>query len=420
MKPGQDSQPSCKDEFDPNALTVQEAQARIDAAIRPMTGHERLALRETLGRVLAVPLIAPFDIPGAANSAMDGYALRAADLREGDTTLALRGESFAGRPVSQVLEAGTCMRIMTGALLPEGADTVIMQEETRRDGDQVVVMGAHRQHENVRMPGEDVRNGQVILSSGKTLNAADIGLMASMGLAEVDVSRVPRVAFFSTGDELQSVGKPLARGQLYDSNRYTVHALLRRLGVQPIDMGVVRDDFPSVRQALRDAAGCADLVLTSGGVSVGDADYVKQALSELGDMDFWRIAMKPGRPLAFGHIGQVPLFGLPGNPVSAMTTFMLFVRRAIACLQGARPQELMSMRAVTTSPLRKSPGRTDFQRGICERSADGHLTVKTTGMQGSHVLSSMSSANCFIVLARESGSVAAGTEVDIIPFEFVL
>ena len=304
--------------------------------------------------------------------------------------------------------------------MPSGADTVVMQEDVSRKENAVTITGAHKKHGNVRMPGEDLRAGSVVMKRGKSLNAADVGLLASMGMAEVDVHRRPVVAFFSTGDELQSVGRPLAEGQLYDSNRYTLHALLRRTGVPIIDMGVVRDDLAAVRSALLEAAACADLIITSGGVSVGDADYVKQALNDIGKIDFWKIAMKPGRPLAFGNVGSSFFFGLPGNPVSAMTTFMLFVRRAIFRMQGDQPRDLLRLHARSAGALKKTPGRTDFQRGIYSYREDGSLWVETTGLQGSHVLSSMSRANCFIVLSRESGHVPAGTQVQIIPFDTVL
>ena len=408
-------------EYDPNALTVEQALARIEQDVQAVDGTERLALREALGRVLASDVHASFDVPIHTNSAMDGYAVRADDLpAQEPRKLHVVGESFAGHPYRGRLEPGECVRIMTGAVLPEGADTVLMQEHVEAQADHIVVEPGHKPGDNVRHAGEELHRGDRVLACGRRLNAADLGLLASLGISEVDVLRRPIVAFFSTGDELKSVGQPLSEGQIYDSNRYTLYAMLQRLNVQIIDMGVVGDAPADVEHAFRLAAQQADVVITTGGVSVGAADYIKQTLERLGRVGFWKIAMKPGRPLAFGELGRALFFGLPGNPVSVMATFALFARVAILKLSGERTTPPLRLRATTLDRLKKRPGRTDFQRGILRQEEDGRLVVGTTGLQGSHVLSSMSRANCFIVIPRDAGDVEIGSEVEIIPFDGVL
>ena len=412
---------TCMDEYDPNSLTVEQALELIDRIVEPVTGNERVGLREALDRVLAADVSAPFDVPPHRNSAMDGYAVRGADVpAEGSATLTVIGESFAGHPFAGTVGAGQAARIMTGAVVPEGADTVIMQERVTRDGDRITIEAGHATGDNVRHPGEDVKTGESVLHRGRRLNAADIGLLASFGIAEIDVIRRPVVAFFSTGDELKAIGTPLAEGDIYDSNRYTLHALLERLPVFIRDMGVIPDEPEAVQAAFAEASRHADVVITSGGVSVGDADYVKQTLDALGKVDFWKIAMKPGRPLAFGRLGEAVFFGLPGNPVSVMATFILFARPALIARAGATPPPPLTLRARTQVRLKKRPGRKDFQRGIVAQAEDGNLRVDTTGLQGSHVLSSMSHANCFIALPRDSGDVEAGDWVEVIPFEGLL
>ena len=411
------SSATCMDEYDPNSLTVEQARELIDRIVTPVTGTERVSLRLALDRVLAQTVVAPFDVPPHVNSAMDGYAVRSTDLpSDGEQHLRVVGESFAGHPFKGAVEAGACVRIMTGAVVPAGCDTVIMQEHVVREGDEITIRAGSKAGDNVRHPGEDVRAGQAILAPGRPLNAADLGLLASFGIGEIEVIRRPIVTFFSTGDELKGIGQPLAEGEIYDSNRYTLYAMLERLPVEIRDMGVIADQPEAVKQAFIEAAASADVVITSGGVSVGDADYVKQTLDALGKVDFWKIAMKPGRPLAFGRLGNAVFFGLPGNPVSVMATFILFARNAIIKRCGAAAPAPITLRATTTARLKKRPGRTDFQRGILTQAADGSLVVGTTGLQGSHVLSSMSQANCFIVIPRESGDVEAGSGVEVIPF----
>jgi molybdopterin molybdotransferase len=398
-------------------LSVADAQAKITALLHTVDGLEQLPIRSALNRVLGEAIISSINVPPYDNSAMDGYAVRSADLpREGEASLRMLGKSFAGIPFEGEVTPGGCVRIMTGAVLPAGADTVIMQEQVQVDGEQIRIGTGHRPHDNVRYAGEDMAQGDMALKPGRRLVPADLGVLASLGINEVRVYRPLRVAFFSTGDELCSVGVPLQEGQLYDSNRYTLYGMLTRLGVQLFDLGVIRDERTAVRQAFQDAAAIADVVITSGGVSVGEADFVKDTLDELGQVDFWRIAMKPGKPLAFGTVGKALFFGLPGNPVSVMATFYQFVQPALRRMMGETGQTPMTLRIATETTLRKAPGRTEFQRGRLLRAADGQLMVSTTGLQGSHVLSSMSQADCFIILPAESAGAAAGELVEVQPF----
>jgi molybdopterin molybdotransferase len=411
------TQPSCADDYDPSSLPVREALQRIDRVIRPITGYERVALRSALGRVLAETITSPIQVPAHTNSAMDGYAVRGSDLlADGPRELRVVGTSLAGTPFPGALEAGDAARIMTGAVMPRGADTVIMQEHVERRGDRVRVGPGHKTGQNVRQAGEDLAVGETVLAAGRLLQPADLGVLASLGFAEVSVRRRLRVAFFSTGDELRSIGEPLGAGEIYDSNRYTLYGMLTRLGTELIDMGVVRDRREDLRQALSEAALNADAIITSGGVSVGEADFVKEILTALGEVDFWKIAMKPGRPLAFGRIGGAVFFGLPGNPVSVMVTFHEFVQSALQRMMGQTDTTVVTVKVPSVTPLRKKPGRMEFQRGILERCADGGMVVRGTGDQGSGILSSMSRANCFIILPDECGRVAAGTMVDVKPF----
>jgi len=413
-------QPGC-DDYDPNSLTVEQAMARIQEAIEPIAGTEALALRAALGRTLDEDVLSPIDVPPYTNSAMDGYAVRGADLpAEGERELQVIATALAGQPFAGEVGAGQSVRIMTGAKMPAGADTVIMQEHTERDGETLRIGAGHRSGQNVRAAGEDLARGKPVLARGKRLGPADIGLLASLGIPEVRVKRRLRVAFFSTGDELRSIGEPLEEGQIYDSNRYTLHGLLSELGAEIIDMGVVRDRREDVETAFEQAAAVADAVLTSGGVSVGEADYVKDTLERLGQVGFWKIAMKPGRPLAFGRVGDAYFFGLPGNPVSVMATFYELVLPALRALMGQDRTAPVSLSVPCAERLKKRPGRVDFQRGILSQEPDGTLVVRSTGAQGSHILSSMSRANCFIVLPSDWGDVEPGTPVEVQPFEGLL
>ncbi|NSX05208.1 molybdopterin molybdotransferase MoeA [Cupriavidus gilardii] len=423
---------SCLSDYDPSALPVAQANRIIAEVIEPVSGIEQVAIRAALDRVLADDVVSPIDVPAHDNSAMDGYAFASAALQAangGEVTLRVIGTALAGEAHGLTPRAGEAVRIMTGAVMPAGCDTVIPQEFTQPASDasgEAVRFAADavRAGDNRRLCGEDLARGKPALNRGRVLQPADLGLLASLGIAEVKVRRRLRVAFFSTGDELRSIGEPLDAGCVYDSNRYTLHGMLRRLHVELIDMGVVRDDPAALEAALRSACENADAVITSGGVSVGEADYTKQIMAELGDVTFWKIAMRPGRPMAFGRIAsngrQALLFGLPGNPVAVMVTFYHFVRAALHRMMGADIAPPPLMRVRSAQAIRKKPGRTEYQRGILARGADGQWEVRITGQQGSGVLRSMSEANCFIVLGHEQGGVAAGDPVEVMLFEGLL
>jgi molybdopterin molybdotransferase len=414
---------SCGGEHAAQALSVEDARARLIAEVTPVSGAETVALRSALGRVLAEDVHSPIDVPAHTNSAMDGYALRADDLpANGTVSLRVIGSALAGAPFHDTVNAGECLRIMTGAPLPAGADTVVMQEQVQRKGEHALIGAGHRRGENVRAAGEDLAKGQLALAAGRCVQPADLGLLASLGRAEVRVTRRLRVAFFSTGDELRGVGEPLAEGQIYDSNRYTLYGMLARLGVEIVDMGVVRDDPAALRRAFTEAADAADAIITSGGVSVGEADYVKQTLDALGEIRFWRIAMKPGAPLAFGRVRDAAFFGLPGNPVSVMVTFYQFVEPALRRMMGQRDPRpaAASFKVRCVSRLHKRAGRTEFQRGILESDAAGELVVRAAGQQGSGILRSMNLANCFVILPQDSQTVEPGALVDVQPFYGIL
>jgi molybdopterin molybdotransferase len=408
------TQASCADDYDPNSMPVAKARAFIHQFLEPVSGVLRVPVRSALGRVLAEDIHSPVNVPSHRNSAMDGWAMRGADLGAGEATLTEIGASFAGKPFAGKVGAGQCVRIMTGGVVPEGADTVVMQERAQAHGKSVTFAAGAKTGQNVREAGEDLKAGSLALAKGRIVRPAELGLIASLGIGEVAVYRPLRVAFFSTGDELKSVGTTLGEGEIYDSNRYTIHGMLVRLGCEPLDMGVVRDDPKALERAFADASASADVVITSGGVSVGEADFVKSMLGQLGEVVFWKIAMKPGRPLAYGKIGAAHFFGLPGNPVSVMVTFYQFVRDALLVLMGANPVEpVPTFRATCTTRLKKAPGRTEFQRGVVTRNADGTLSVKPTGEQGSGILKSMSDANCFIILDDATGNVEPGTAVEV-------
>ena len=409
---------------DPELLPADEALRRINAAVVPVTAVERLDLRAALGRVLAADVTSPLNVPGFTNSAMDGYAVAGGSLPEdgmGPASFEVLGTAWAGRPFTGVVAAGQCVRVMTGAVMPANTDTVVMQEHIKAapsSESSAISLGAgHRVGQNVREAGEDIRQGQVILRAGHRIMPAELGLLASLGVGEVAVRRRLRVATFSTGDELRSIGQVLEPGQLYDSNRYTLYAMLSRLGADIVDLGVIADRADAIRDAFTEAAHCADAVVSSGGASASEADYVAQTLQELGQVGFWRIAIRPGRPLAFGSIGNAFLFGLPGNPVAVMVTFYQFVQPALRRLMGEHdPRPTPMLKATTTERLRKKPGRVEYYRAILRRGDGGKLVVSQTGESGSALLHTMSDANCFIVLPDASESVDAGTEVDVQPF----
>ena len=419
--------------YDPTALPATTVGDFLAQLVEPLSDTETVGIFEALDRVLAQDIVSPIDVPPHDNAAMDGFALRGACLSgDGETVLRVVGTCYAGDARwSHPIPADACVRIMTGAVMPDGLDTVVPVEfvRTDRDGAQervhipagVVQPGDHR-----RRRGEDLTAGRAAVRAGQRLGPAALGLIASLGIAQVPVVRRLRVAYFSTGDEIVSLGEPLREGAIYDSNRYTVYGLLRRLGVEVIDLGVVRDDPAALEAAFRQAAAQADAVITSGGVSMGEADHTKAMMRRLGDVAFWRIAMRPGRPMAVGRLldpaGGAPtvLFGLPGNPVAVMVTFLAFVRPALLRMMGARETAPVLLRARSAEPMRKKPGRTEYQRGIVTREADGTLRVRTTGNQGSGVLRSMVEANGLIVLGQQQGPVAVGDEVDVMMFDGVI
>lgn len=400
-----------------SSLTVTQAREHILDAVSPLPGSESVPLREALGRVLAEPLRAEINVPPHANSAMDGYAACSADL-EGHSEVILKptGTSRAGAPFEGSVGKGECVRIMTGAVLPRGADCVVMQEHVTLREDGILMQGGQAAGQNIRRPGEDIAKGRIALNAGKRLGAADIGLAASLGIAECPVKPRIKVAFCPTGDELRAPGEELQAGQIYDSNRYTLYSMLKKFGADIVELDTVADTPEAVRAMFDEASARADVLITAGGVSVGDTDYVKQILEERGQVNFWRVLMKPGHPLAFGMVDNTRFFGLPGNPVSVMVTFTQFVLPALQVMQGEKYTPPLRIRLRCISDLHKKPGRMDFQRGIIENAGMNELQVRSSGSQGSGVLSSMSQANCFIVLPAESSGTYAGDIVDVEPF----
>jgi molybdopterin molybdotransferase len=413
-----DNPTHCVDPEPVSTLRVAAAREAIQAGIDPITTKQRLALREALGRIVADEIISPIDVPGHTNSAMDGYALKGADLQSTELdSFKLIGVAVAGKPYTTPCRSGECVRIMTGAPMPSGCDTVVMQEQAQRDGGQRVRFSANqRAGQNVRQAGEDIAKGAVVLPAGRRLSAADVGILASLGLGEVSVKRRPRVAFFSTGDELRGIGEPLGEGDVYDSNRYSLYSLLQEFGADLLDMGVIKDDPDALREAFQTAAAVSDMVISSGGVSVGEADYTKTILQQLGKLHFWKIAMKPGRPLTFGKLGKTHFFGLPGNPVAVMVTFYQFVLPALHYLATATPYQPLTLSAVCRSDIRKRPGRYEFVRGVFTPGEGGTISVEALGQQGSGILTSMSRGNCFILLAERCAGIARGEPVAIQPF----
>ncbi|MEY4481586.1 MAG: Molybdopterin biosynthesis protein [Pseudomonadota bacterium] len=427
--PSLNSVVTCLSDYDPESLKVDQALQIVKDFVRPSAETltiETVEIYQSLGRVLAKDIISPINVPASDNSAMDGYAFAGRSISTTDkTSLKVIGKGFAGNAFSGNVNAGECVRIMTGAIMPSGCDTVIPQELVQIDGDDIHFSSTSvKSGDNRRLLGEDLKEGSPALLTGKIVRPSDLGLIASLGIGKVDVKRRLRVGFFSTGDELRSIGEALDPGCVYDSNRYTLFGMLSRLGVEIVDFGVVRDQPEAMRHAFSEAAAQCDAVITSGGVSVGEADYTKQIMRELGDIAFWKIAMRPGRPMAFGSIQskdhQAVLFGLPGNPVAVMVTFYQFVRYALLAMSGANELAPMTIKAQAQESIRKRPGRTEFQRGIITSNGSGINTVSITGAQGSGVLRSMSEANCFIVLEHDQGNIAAGELVNVVLFEGLL
>lgn len=397
-------------------IVLDEALSRMQALVQPVAGGQRIALRSALGRVLAEPIVAALDIPPFPSSAMDGYALHHADLNP-QHPLRLIGVSQAGHPFAGALAPGTCVRILTGAVLPAGAAAVVPQENTRRDDNQVYLKGTFTAGDHVRPAGDDVRAGELLLPAGRRLTPADLGLLAASGQPEVLVRSRPRVAILATGDELRAVAEPLGPGEIHESNGHLAAALLADLAIEVIDLGIVPDDPLALTERLLAAAGDADAIITTGGASVGDADHLVEVLNRIGQMAFWKVAIKPGKPFAFGRIGDAWLFGLPGNPVAVAVTLRQLVRPILLRLMGTDAAPPLRLEALCAGRIRKAPGRQEFQRGMFWREPGGPLTVAAVPGQGSHRLSSLSRANCFIVLPLENAGVAPGDRVEIEPFD---
>lgn len=402
-------------------LTLDDALTRIKNSLSPLQGCEKVSLKNALGRVLAAPVVAAINLPADRNSAMDGYAFASSDIKAGHGfNLMLVGTSWAGRPFAGELQPGECVRIFTGAVVPERADSVIMQEQVTVVENVVLFPATCRPFQNVREIGEDVQKGSVLLNASKKLRAVELGLLAAAGVAELEVYRQVKIGFFSTGDELVPLGQALVSGQIYDSNRYILHGLLTDSCFAVTDMGVLADDKALIKQTLVTAAQNLDVIITSGGASVGEADYIQEVLADCGEVDFWKIAMKPGKPLAFGKIGQCTFFGLPGNPIAVLATFDKIVKPALRQLSGESELKPLQLKALSQSRLKKTPGRQDYQRGILTQNAAGEFEVESAGRQGSNILSSMSRANCYMVLPSECSGVQVGDEVIVEPFSIFI
>ena len=398
-------------------LSVKDALHAIYISVTPLTGTESVPIKYALGRILAGPVISPNNIPGFRNSSMDGFAFSSSDIAEGQPfSLRLAGTSWAGKPFFEKVTAGNCVKIFTGAVLPEGTDSVVMQEEVSNQGEIIQFPVDTRPFQNIRYPGEDIKKGQQLLRPNKTLTAIDLGLLASAGIYDVPVKRKIKIAFLSTGDELIAIGNKLRPGQIYDSNRYTLTGMLDNHTWDAADLGVISDDQNLLKNCLLQAAQDYDVIISTGGASVGEADFIKQILDEIGKVNFWKIAMKPGKPLAYGKIGSCYYFGLPGNPVSVIATFQKIVVPSLQRLSGAEQVKPLRIQAKCSCPLKKTPGRQEFQRGILSQLDNGEFSVSSAGQQGSHILSSISRANCYIVLPANCTDVTEGESVVVEPF----
>ncbi|WP_348224892.1 bifunctional molybdopterin-guanine dinucleotide biosynthesis adaptor protein MobB/molybdopterin molybdotransferase MoeA [Vibrio parahaemolyticus] len=407
---------ACCDTLSPAFLSVVQGQEKVLSLVNTVSEIEACKIENAYGRVLAEDIISPVNVPQYTNSAMDGYAIRSDDVdRDSYQVVA---EVMAGHAYDQPLEVGQAVKIMTGAPTPLNGDTVVMREQASQEGDKVTFNGANiKAGQNVRQAGEDLAIGSDVFTAGTRLASPEMGMIASLGFGEANVFRKLKVAVFSTGDEVQAPGTEQKANSIYDSNRFTIMGMLEKLGCEILDFGILEDNEQLMIEALENASAQADVVMTSGGVSVGDADYIKLALDKLGQIDFWRINMRPGRPLAFGQINNKPFFGLPGNPVAVMVSFINFVEPALRKMQGEQGWKPLKVNAIATENLRSRQGRTEFSRGIYELDDSGRLTVRTTGKQGSGILRSMSEANCLIEISPAIDTVKAGESVTIIPLQ---
>lgn len=400
----------------PGLLPLDNALSQLRDAVSAIDAREKVALTDALGCILADVVRAPDNVPNVDNSAMDGYAFDCRGVKAGDT-LSVVGKSFAGAPYTGQVKSGQCVRIMTGATIPLGCNCVVMQENVSVSEGNIALEKAPRLNDNIRSAGNDIKKEAVVIEQGKRLGAIEIGVLASLGIAEVSVKRKLRVAVFSTGDELVQPGQPLSEGMLYDSNRYALCAMLTRLHVDVCDLGHLPDDATKIEQTFLEAEQTCDAIVTSGGVSVGEADFTRDILHKIGDVTFYKVAIKPGKPFAFGRIGKAVFFGLPGNPVSASVTFHQLALPTLRRMAGESFDDAITLIAQSHDALKKRPGRTDFQRGVLTRENNGNLSVRTTGGQSSGALSSMLKANCYIKLEQERGNVEVGEEVTVIPFD---
>ncbi|MBS9836839.1 bifunctional molybdopterin-guanine dinucleotide biosynthesis adaptor protein MobB/molybdopterin molybdotransferase MoeA [Vibrio alginolyticus] len=407
---------ACCDTLSPAFLSVVQGQEKILSLVNAVSEIEACRIENAYGRVLAEHIVSPVNVPQYTNSAMDGYAIRSDDVdRDSYQVVA---EVMAGHAYDQPLDVGQAVKIMTGAPTPRNGDTVVMREQASQEGDKVTFNGANiKAGQNVRQAGEDLAIGSDVFTAGTRLASPEMGMIASLGFGEANVFRKLKVAVFSTGDEVQAPGTEQKANSIYDSNRFTIMGMLEKLGCEILDFGILEDNEQLMIEALENASAQADVVMTSGGVSVGDADYIKLALDKLGQIDFWRINMRPGRPLAFGQINNKPFFGLPGNPVAVMVSFINFVESALRKMQGEQGWKPLKVNAIATENLRSRQGRTEFSRGVYELDATGRLTVRTTGKQGSGILRSMSEANCLIEISPAIDTVKAGESVTIIPLQ---
>lgn len=405
-------------------FSLSEALDNLLSRLMAPSQTEVLSLEQCVNRVAAEDIYSPLNVPGFDNSAMDGYAVRAADVAQ-NPILTVVGKSFAGNPFSGEIKAGEAVRIMTGAMIPRGCDAVVMQEDTEASGrNSVKIRNIPKLGQNIRRVGEDVAQGALVLAKGSLLNVTTLPLLASLGIGKAAVFPRLKVALLSTGDELTEVGEPLAAGKIYDTNRFTLRLMLEKLNCDILDYGILPDEPNLVERAFSEAQQQADVLITSGGVSVGEADFVKESLAKLGEIGFWKIAMKPGKPFAFGKLQKAWFFGLPGNPVSALVTFYQLVQPALAKLAGVNGEKIANLSpnltAYSAVGLKKTAGRQDFQRGFYYVDEKGELAVRPVGAQGSHIFSAFYESNCFIVLEAERGNVQAGEKVTVQPFNALL
>ncbi len=420
MKPmHKNTKNSCINDFDPSALDEITAVKQILKSIITIKKNENINIMGALGRVASKNIKSSIHIPSFRNSAMDGYAINIKNLEKNKYSLKEQGVSLAGQPYDKRLKDGETIRVMTGAVIPDNANAIIMKEMVEVEGNIVLFPNFIQKNQNIRNIGEDIKKGDVVIKKGRQINYVDLGILSSLGIAKIDVFKRPVVSFFSTGDELISIRKKLKKGLIYDSNRYLLFGLLNELPVQIKDMGVVKDNEAILIKKLKECSKISDIIITTGGVSVGDADYIKSALKKTGKVNFWKIAIKPGRPLAYGKINNASFFGLPGNPVSAAVTFQIFIIPAIRKMLQMIASSKLTVDAIVKSTLSKKKGRVEYKRGLLEQK-DGINIVNTTGLQGSNILSSLSKANCYIRLSSETEKIKKGDTVEVIPFNINL